>query len=1296
MANEAPALAEVIEQQRMIESIVRTIKESADDFSDDSWSTIAGYPAPATYTGGLGVRRSLFSRLRDREDGRFLPFYDTERDLDLMRSKMRALASFTSVAVGAMQALRVYCMGGEWEYEVTTQDGVEAPAGLVEECQTIVDAILERNAFIGDLDLEIHDAAREDGEAPIACYATHDGLIDIRRLDADNIREPADPRKLNDWLDVDARQVSWTFGVATLFDDRMGRIDHEQPAGYHVVFTDDGDQWDFMPNWPRNVGDPDLDGKFLHLIKRNTPRRAKRGISDYWSVMADLEREDKLNTNLTVGAAVLAAIAWIEEMPPNANREQVAGQLSEALTTLGRSLTTSRGSERQVQHMRPGSVIKVSNGRKYESGPLGQPRSQIWIEVSGAVKRRIASRWNMPEYMISADASNANFSSTLVAESPFVKGREAEQKQFVAHFRTILMKALKIACDRGRFRKFGVDWRDLARIIRINIQPPKVASRDKTEQLAELQALWEIGAIDANEFRIDLGRESKPELEGVTKPAGSPLDMLGGQQQGPPGAPGGPPSGLDQLAAQMRNAQRSGLQAAVEEGMRRVQTIEEAKALITAAIREAKAAVESDPTPDPPKPPGGGLRRPARRVSERVKREGSDCGANAPGGGGFQSGNKCAGDGGGGKLGASAETVTIQGTEIEVQTNPTKAKAKRLLSTKNKKGVRLLKDADGNIWAWDAMSATHDQMQRKLKIKSAKGTNFVAYEPAQIDEIWSYLESRGKWPSHLIVVEAGSACGANAPGGGGFQPGNTCSDEDGGGESIEGDFDGDGEPDNPVDDPERDPAEGQAELFDKNDGKGPPSIRELPIEKQWEETRPRIDELVEQAEGEEIEIENSWDSLGEDEQQEAQLAWENDNFAEYQSKALEDATVDLDADLDMQIREDEAFTDHVLQMKADDWGIDRDSISDAISGNNGEVEPSYLRFEGIDDDDPESDALKAARWEEIKAEYEEAYESEYEGEFEQRKETALQDIEENLSTEDILEAMSTDWHENVDEETKMQYAGVESTIKVETPEEFVPFDDSSDSENYQKTRAIVRYIQDTRAREILEERGIDPGKVDQLHSAVWSDWKGSSTSAYGKAIQLAASDELGSVGKPEYEQNRAAIISGIGGEQQFEALKGYVRATWESSQYALEKADQQEITVWRGLMLPGSAVESTEQVKIDGGPIPGNRQHAEYVKVPNLKILRNAAQSTTSDPSVANSWGGVGQRPENAKRVVLRIKADPRAVLSLPVHGQNLKHENEVILTGHGWTKWDAWLDRAPSVDIDSIEDKELHGETAA
>lgn len=541
------------------------------------------------------------------------------------------------------------------------------------------------------------------------------------------------------------------------------------------------------------------------------------------------------------------------------------------------------------------------------------------------------------------------------------------------------------------------------------------------------------------------------------------------------------------------------------------------------------------------------------------------------------------------------------------------------------------------------------------------------------------------------IVREKSECGANAAGGGGFQPGNTCADDEDGGGFAKDDLDQDGEPDNPVDDPDRDSAEGQGDLFDKNDGKGPPSIRDLPIEKQWQETLPLIDELVAEAEGEEIEGigPTSFYDLDEDAQTEAQQAWENDNFDEYHSSHESEIRDEIQSQLESDVRGDPEYTVQVLESMAEDYGFEADEESlRQAADSEGAVEPSWLKWNDIDPDDPTGDVQAAAKWEEIKADFEERYEQWIESSVEDQVDDAVSSAMEDAS-ESILEAMSTDWHEGtISDETKLSYADTSSVpTTVEIPDNFEPFEDEGDAEDYQKTRSVVRYIQDTRARAILEERGIDPGKVDQLHSETWREWKASSTSAYGEALQLAAADELGSVGKPEYETRRADIIARVGGDDQFEALKGYVRATWESSQYALEKSERQEITVWRGLMLPGAAVDETTRGNI--GP------DGKYAKLPDLKILRNAAQSTTSDPSVANSWGGVGQRPENAKRVVLRIKADARSVLSLPVHGQNLKHENEVILTGHGWTKWDAWLDRAPSVDIDSPEDQELHGKAA-
>ena len=127
-----------------------------------------------------------------------------------------------------------------------------------------------------------------------------------------------------------------------------------------------------------------------------------------------------------------------------------------------------------------------------------------------------------------------------------------------------------------------------------------------------------------------------------------------------------------------------------------------------------------------------------------------------------------------------------------------------------------------------------------------------------------------------------------------------------------------------------------------------------------------------------------------------------------------------------------------------------------------------------------------------------------------------------------------------------------------------------------------------------------------------------------------------------------------------------VRAKWETSQYALDKAGIQSLPVYRGLKIPDIDDQETESIKSEAG-----RAFERYT---NATITRNGCYSTTTTPSVANGWNaGVGDK------VVLRIDAPRTAVLSFPAYGINVHSEKEVVLAGTAFKNWDAWKDRAPS-----------------
>ena len=565
-----PATTEVVEKES-VNRMIEALEQTTDNWNAD-WSMVAG-GASATYSGGPIARTLYQTALYDRDDGRFRPFYQTEYDLQRQRAQSRNLATFTSVAVGAMQALQVYVMGGNWKYEVEAREGVEPNENLIGAIQRTVDEFLERNEWVGDFDREIHAATREDGESLVALYPDHQGKVDARRLEPDSLREPSRSASLDEWLGIQSKDennhptTSWTFGVHTLFDKRMKRIDHTRHAGYHVVFDDGGKDWDYLPTTPQ----PHLGHKCGVLLRRNVIRTAKRGISDFWAVQVDLEREDKLAENLSVGAAVQAAIAYIRQHPKGTTSSDAGATITAALDSFSRQITNSPGRERSINRMKAGTVLDIPNGKEYHASPMGALRSNAFIDVTQAIKRRIGTRWLFPEYMISGDASNANFSSTLVSESPFVKAREADQNEFVAAFDRIVWRVVKIAHDHGHFAKYVKDWTSFDDAVHLSITPPPVATRDKAQQISELTAMYDRKLIDANEFRTETRREPKPEMEGQMKEDPPPMQ---------PGQPGQTQPGMNPKQPSQQPPQQDTKTAALSAALESVQTTEEAKAIL--------------------------------------------------------------------------------------------------------------------------------------------------------------------------------------------------------------------------------------------------------------------------------------------------------------------------------------------------------------------------------------------------------------------------------------------------------------------------------------------------------------------------------------------------------------------------------------------------------------------------------------------------------------------------------------------------------------------------------------------
>ena len=463
-------------------------------------STLTRYQRPAT-------------TLYDRTDGRFLPIYQTEFDLAVIRAMGRTLAQVSPALVGAVRSMCNYTIGEGFTFTANRDDTAELSPSksqkLVDAVQREINTLLDDMDFVGSFDREIHNSSIEDGEVFLQLKPRPCGGVKISRCEPDQVRQPASSRELEDWVSdtfeiaCDEFVSSWSFGVHTRADEP------DVALGYHVVADETGVNWEYIP------------ASRMEHIKRNVPRNAKRGFSDFYPIEADSTRGEKLRRNMAEGAAVQSAIAYVRQHVQGATRTGIEQMLGENRVGTSQQQIPWGGSRpRSVVQYRPGTVVDLSAGLEYKPGPMGSDRANDFMVVAQYVQRMQAVRWSMPEYMFTGDASNANYSSTLVAESPFVKSCEAEQRFYSRHFVSLIWKALQIRWELGAFDQFGLAWEELEQTIEIKAECPAVATRDALANVQRQEILIRLGILSRKTAASQNGLDFESEVELGATPEG--------------------------------------------------------------------------------------------------------------------------------------------------------------------------------------------------------------------------------------------------------------------------------------------------------------------------------------------------------------------------------------------------------------------------------------------------------------------------------------------------------------------------------------------------------------------------------------------------------------------------------------------------------------------------------------------------------------------------------------------------------------------------------------------------------
>ncbi len=227
-----------------------------------------------------------------------------------------------------------------------------------------------------------------------------------------------------------------------------------------------------------------VDAAGIQHRKANVDANVKRGLPLFYPVRKNLRRADKLLRNMSVVAGIQSAIAIIRKHASGTRSSVQQFVQAQADATLPNP--TGRASH--FQRYAPGTILDAFAGTEYEF-PVAAIDASRYVAVLQAELRAIASRLVMPEFMLTADASNANYSSTMVAEGPAVRMFERLQHDMIEDDVQVMWRVLGHAVQSGRLR------REALAAVNVQCLPPPLAVRDRLKEVQADRILVQSGAM---------------------------------------------------------------------------------------------------------------------------------------------------------------------------------------------------------------------------------------------------------------------------------------------------------------------------------------------------------------------------------------------------------------------------------------------------------------------------------------------------------------------------------------------------------------------------------------------------------------------------------------------------------------------------------------------------------------------------------------------------------------------------------------------------------------------------------
>jgi len=442
---------------QLLEEMTRLETKLLESFFDDHGTSID--PREPYYDDGLSPWYGLAGTRES--DGQSA--YFNEQGLTEIREQCRALVRTNEFAINAVENRINYVVGNGHKYHAIPNCG--ECNKLATETQAVIREFIVENKWFARQQ-EIMRRRDRDGEVFLRFFTGQQGETFLRFIEPDQV---VTPQKF-------AQNPCCRLGIRTVPGDI------ETVEGFWV-------DEEFVP------------ANEIQHRKTNVDCNVKRGISLFYPVRKNLRRVDKLLRNMSVVAEIQSAIALIRKhgsSNADAIRRYVQKQSDSG------SVNTTTGQPRSLQSFSPGTIIDAWHGIDYQF-PVAAIDASRYVTVLQAELRAIASRLVMPEFMLSSDASNANYASTMVAEGPAVRMFERLQQEMVLDDLYVFRRVIDNAIANGRLPA------ETKTMIDIQAIPPLLAVRDRLDEAKADEILLKNGVMSPQTMAMRYGLDPKLE-----------------------------------------------------------------------------------------------------------------------------------------------------------------------------------------------------------------------------------------------------------------------------------------------------------------------------------------------------------------------------------------------------------------------------------------------------------------------------------------------------------------------------------------------------------------------------------------------------------------------------------------------------------------------------------------------------------------------------------------------------------------------------------------------------------------